>query len=60
MGTDPTGIEPDEPASREEWSSPKKNADQPVERHPVHPRADGEDADFEALEMEHRGMSAQR
>jgi hypothetical protein len=58
--TEPKMPEPEPDAQREAWSSPlhePKTADEQVV---LHPRADGEDPDFEALEMEHRGMSAQR
>ena len=57
--TEPKPVEPEPDAQREPWSSPlpePETSDDEI----LHPRADGEDPDFEALEMEHRGMSAQR
>ena len=58
--TDPKRLEPDPAAQREAWSSPLPDHETPEDQLIIHPRADGEDPGFEALEMEHRGMSAQR
>lgn len=58
--THPKPLEPEPEAQREPWSSPLHESGEPEDQVVLHPRADGEDADFEALEMEHRSMSAQR
>jgi len=60
MGTDPKAPEPDGDATREVWSSSEAETDQPDTVEVVHPRADGDDVDFEVLEMDHRWLSAQR
>ena len=58
--TDPKPLEPGPEAQREPWTSPLPESGESEDQIVLHPRADGEDADFEALEMEHRSMSAQR
>jgi hypothetical protein len=60
MTTDPIPPGPEEAAPREAWTSPLPQDDDPDDRRPLHPRADGEDIDFESIEMQHRTMSVQR
>jgi hypothetical protein len=60
MTTDPRPLEAEEAAPREAWTSPLPQDDESDDRRGLHPRADGEDVDFEAIEMQHRTMSVQR
>ena len=60
MGTDPKAIEPDARARREPWTSPLPEEAHDEDLEILLPRAEGEDADFEAIEMTHRGINTPR